>query len=255
MPAEKKPWNIRQIERMKEKEYSKTYLKERQKNTEKPNGYPVTRMILIRDFFRTPDLYKAIAFFLSAQIIIAIISSGVNNPNVAGAMNLLAIVLGVLVVLFAIREINKRQRGDLSRRPFKLSRVIVINLFMFGAFYAATTAYRLLDVPLVAQPNQASLDGLIAQLPLAMIITMVIVSPITEEIVFRELLPYATGPSILSFIIASAIFIALHAPSGLIGWTSYGILATGFLWARLIDNNVYTAIAVHMVWNAFTILI
>ncbi|WP_414632250.1 type II CAAX prenyl endopeptidase Rce1 family protein [Clostridium sp. UBA1652] len=73
-----------------------------------------------------------------------------------------------------------------------------------------------------------------------MIFTIIIVSPITEEIVFCELLPYATGPSYLSFIISSIIFILLHAPVGLMGWTSYGILTAVFLYARLKDNNIYT---------------
>lgn len=35
---------------------------------ELPNNYPITRLILIKDFFRTPDLYKAIVFFLACTL-------------------------------------------------------------------------------------------------------------------------------------------------------------------------------------------
>ncbi|MER2008872.1 MAG: CPBP family glutamic-type intramembrane protease [Psychrobacillus sp.] len=53
-----------------------------------------------------------------------------------------------------------------------------------------------------------------------MMFTMIIVSPVIEEIVFRELLPYATGPSYLCFVISSIIFIALHATFGVMRRTS-----------------------------------
>jgi membrane protease YdiL (CAAX protease family) len=255
MTTARKSLKVRQIERMKEKEYSKSYLKRKQERNEEPNSYPLTRLILIKDFFRTPDLYKAVGFFFSVQLVIATISAGVSYPTFAGAMNILAILLGIITVALSVRTINRRQRLDPTRRRFKFSRVLFIVTAMLVALFLSTYIYNLIGVTMPEQPNQKSLDDLLTQFPLAMIFTMIVVSPVTEEIVFRELLPYATGPSYLSFVIASIIFIALHAPFGIMGWTSYGILAAGFLYARLKDNNVYTGIAVHMIWNAITILI
>lgn len=245
----------RKHDKMKEKEYAKTYLKNKNERLEEPNSYPMTRLILIKDFFKTPDLYKAIAFFFSVQIVIATIAAGVTYPKFAGAMNLLALIIGLVTVILAIRLINKRQRIDPTRRKFKLSRVLFIVTTMLIALYVMTFLYNLIGINMAPQPNQSSLDSLLATFPTAMIFTMIVVSPITEEIVFRELLPFATGPSYLSFVIASIIFVALHAPFGIMGWTSYGILAAGFLYARLKDNNVYTGIGVHMIWNALTILV
>lgn len=250
-----KSLKARQIERMKEKEYSKGYLKRKQERTEEPNNYPLTRLILIKDFFRTPDLYKAVGFFFSAQIVIATVSAGASYPRFAGAMNLLAILIGIITIVLSVRTINRRQRLDSTRRRFRFSRVLFILTVMLVALFLSTYIYNLLGITMPAQPNQTDLDNLLTLFPTAMIFTMIVVSPITEEIVFRELLPFATGPSYLSFGIASLIFIALHAPFGIMGWTSYGILSAGFLYARLKDNNVYTAIAVHMIWNAITILI
>lgn len=255
MPTAKKPLKVRQIERMKEKEYSKTYLQRKQERQEEPNNYPLTRLILIKDFFRTPDLYKAIGFFFSIQIIIAVIAAGVNYPKYAGALNLLAIILGIVIVTLSIRTINRRQRLDPTRRKFKLSRVLFITTVMLIALFLVTYFYSLIGITMSAQPNQMSLNLLFTIYPVAMVFTVLFVSPIIEELVFRELLPFATGPSYLSFVIASLIFIALHAPYGIMGWTSYGILAAGFLYARLKDNNVYTAIAVHMIWNALALIV
>lgn len=246
---------VKMYERMKKKEYTKSYLELKEKREEKPNNYPKTRLILIKDFFRSKDLYKAISFFLGAQVAIMTIAAGVRYPNLAGAMNLLAIITGVIAVFFAIREINTRQRWDETRRRLRWQTVLGVLIMMLLAVFASTFLFNILGVTMPKQPNQMSLDELVGQFPVAMVFTMVVVSPFVEEIVFRELLPYATGPSYLSFIISSLIFVALHAPFGIMGWTSYGILAGGFLLARLKDNNVYTGIVVHMVWNTMSILL
>lgn len=200
-------------------------------------------------------MYKAVAFFLAIQVVIATVAAATVYPNIAGALNMLALVLGIAIVVVAVKLINARQRRDVTRRPFKLMRVISIVAVMFAALTAVTTVLRVMGFTAVQQPNQASLENLVGLFPIVMIFTMVIVSPIVEEFVFRELLPFATGPSYLSFGIASLIFVALHAPFGVMGWTSYGILSAGFLYARLKDNNLYTAIGVHIIWNALTLIL
>lgn len=200
-------------------------------------------------------MYKAVAFFLAIQVVIATVAAATVYPDIAGALNVLALVLGIAIVVVAVKLINARQRRDVTRRPFKLMRVISIVAVMFAALTAVTTVLRVMGFTAVQQPNQASLENLVGLFPIVMIFTMVIVSPIVEEFVFRELLPFATGPSYLSFGIASLIFVALHAPFGVMGWTSYGILSAGFLYARLKDNNLYTAIGVHIIWNALTLIL
>lgn len=254
-PKTSKTFKEAQIQRQKNKEYSKEYLKTKQARNEKPNSYPKTRLILIKDFFRTPDLHKAIAFFLAAQIVIATVAAATIYPNIAGALNLLALIIGILIVGVAVKLINRRQAIENNRRPFKIMRVISIVAVMFAALTLVTIVMRAIGIEAVQQPNQASLENLVGLFPVVMIFTMVIVSPVVEEFVFRELLPYATGPSLLSFGISSLIFVALHAPFGLMGWASYGILSAGFLYARLKDNNLYTAIAVHIIWNALTLIL
>lgn len=205
--------------------------------------------------FRSGQLFQAIAFFFSVQVVIGLIAAGDSYPKMAGAMNLTAIILGVLIITLAIRLINKRQGYDPHRRRFQWSRVVIILAAMLLALTAATFVFNLIGINMNQQPNQQSIEGLVTLFPFAMIFTLLIVSPIIEEIVFRELLPYAIGPSILSFIASSLIFMALHAPFGVMGWTSYGILSVGFLYARLKDNNLYTAIAVHIAWNTITLLL
>lgn len=243
------------IQNLKKKEYNKSYLKAKEARDEKPNAYPKTRLILIRDFFRTPDLYKALFFFLGAQITIGSIGLGVRYENLAGFLNLFAIIFGLLIVGLAIREINKRQRQDETRRRMKPWRTLVILLGIFIAIIISQMFLTAIGIENKPQPNQNSLDQLYTVFPIAIAFVIVVVSPVVEELVFRELLPYATGPSYMSFIVSSFIFMLLHTPYGVIGWTNYSILAVAFLYARLKDNNVYSSISVHMVWNLLTIIL
>lgn len=243
------------VERLKKKEYSKAYLREKEKRYEKPNHYPWSRIILIRDFFRTPDFYKSLFFFFSAQIMLLIIGVGVKNPEMAGFLNLLALIVGVSLVLLAIKEINKRQRLDSSRRKFSLAKMILRVGLVFVVVIALNLTLQLIGVQPQIQPNQAPLDSLYSSIPIATLFAIVIVSPVVEELVFRELLPYASGPSYISFILSSVLFIILHSPFGISGWINYAILSSVFLYARLKDNNVYSSIGVHVTWNLITVLV
>ena len=243
------------VERQREREYSSSYRREREKRQELPNHFPKVKVILFKDLVRNPTLYQAIGLFVSIQIVISVLASAKTFTDIAGALNVLALVLGVAIVIASLYLINKRQARDRTRRRVRLWRVPLIVIGMFLAIIATTTIYNLLGVDVGVQPNQASLDVLVGLFPIAMIFTMVIVSPIVEELVFRELLPYALGASYLSFILSSIIFMFLHAPTGIIGWTSYGILSAGFLYMRLKDNNLYGAILAHIVWNTLTLIL
>lgn len=239
---------------LEEKEFTKAHRERKRERNEEPNNYPRTRFILSKNVFKTPDLHKAIAFFLVLQIVIVAVLVSVNNPSYAGALNLVTIVTSLILITLAIREINRRQRLDSTRRGFRLSRVLMTIISMLAALFLMTFIFNQIGVTLPKQPNQMFLDALLTKSPVAMLLTMLVVAPIIEELVFRELLPYTLGPSYLSFAISSLLFVVLHAPFGLIGWTIYLILAAGFLYARLKDNNIYTAIAVHIIWNTISVI-
>lgn len=243
------------VERQREKDYSTGYKLEREKRQELPNNFPHVRVILFKDLVRNPTLYQAIGLFVSIQVIIAILASAKTFTDIAGALNVIALVLGVLVVTGSLWLVHKRQSRDRMRRRARLWRVPLVVLGMFALIIATTAALTALGVQPGVQPNQASLDVLVGLFPFVMIFTMVVVSPVVEELVFRELLPYALGASYLSFILSSLVFMLLHAPSGAIGWTSYGILSAGFLYMRLKDNNLYGAILAHIAWNALTLIL
>lgn len=240
--------------KLREKELTKSYKNYKQKHSESSNSYPMTRLILIKDFFRTPDLYKAIAYFLSLQVIMVMITVSSQTPKYAGALNLFSMIGAILLIILSIKEINKRQHLDKTRRKVRLSHVFQTIAVMLLVLFGLSFLYTQIGWVMHEQENQQALNALFSAFPVAMFLVIVLTAPIVEELVFRELLPYAAGPSYLSFGIASLLFIVLHSPSGIVGWSSYLILAAGFLFARLRDNNIYASIIVHMVWNMLSII-
>lgn len=243
---------------LKRKEYSKKYLQKLDKRNSVPHSYPKARLVLLWDFLKSKDLHKAIGLFLGSQISIFLLLFGVDYPGYAPVIGIMSIAIGLLCVILSIREINRRQSKDVSRKPvrFKLVfKTVILALLATTIIPMFLTKFGVSSGGPAIQPNQEMVDSTLALFPLPMIFTTIIVAPFIEEIIFRELLPYATGPSYLSFILTSLLFIIVHSPNGVIGWISYGIASIGFLSVRLINNNVYSSIAVHFIWNVMSLIL
>lgn len=241
--------------RIKRKEYSKDYLKIKDKRTQEQHSYPKVRLVMVRDFLRSKDLRKSVGLFLGSQLSIVLLLVGVNYPTYFPLISVLSMIVGAMCIVFSVMEINKRQRRDITRKP--VDGLLVFKILILSLL--ATTALSILFEPSglsgSAQPNQQAINDTLKLFPIPMMFTVLIVAPVVEEVIFRELLPYASGPSYLSFVFASLLFVVVHTPSGMVGWIGYGITAIGFLSARLINNNVYTGILVHLLWNMMSLFL
>ncbi|OMF76686.1 CPBP family intramembrane glutamic endopeptidase [Paenibacillus glucanolyticus] len=218
------------------------------------NSYPLFRWPSIKKMFRSRVLYQAIFFFLSPQLFPIAVMIGSWYPGYTSLINVLSILIGLIILTLAIRIIRKRQYEYDYARRIRILPVLGILSGCIIALTIMTYLFALFGITLPSQTNQTSLDAMFDRFPLLMVFMIVILAPVTEELVFRELLPHTLGPSITSFITSSLLFVAIHSPSGIMGWSSYGIMAAGFLFARLNQRSIYAGIAVHVVWNLFSIL-
>jgi len=229
-----------------------------QSTTQRP--YPFVKRIPILDVFKSKDLYKAIAYFIGLQLVVVFISLDAMGDTFNGIYATTAVCLSAMLITLALQGMQKRYKQQVkiatnTIHPVRsVVEVFLIILVMLIALVLATFVYNLLGITMPTQPNQESLTALTTQLPIIMLFFMIIVAPIIEEYIFRELLPHTIGVSYISFIASSILFAVVHAPFGLMGWTSYMILTAGFLYARLYRNNIYYAIAVHMIWNLLSVL-
>lgn len=199
--------------------------------------------------FEHRELYQAVAFFFSPQLFPISVMLGTMYPGYTALINVVTILSGLIILTFAIRVIIKRQREYGYVNRIRILPVLGVFIGCIFALTIMTYLYGLIGVTLPSQPNQESLDTMVVRFPLVMFFMIAILAPVTEELVFRELLPNMLGPSYISFITSSLLFVAIHSPSGIMGWTSYGIMSAGFLYARLGQRSIYASIAVHVVWN------
>lgn len=93
--------------------------------------------------------------------------------------------------------------------------------------------------------------------------TIVVSTPILEELIFREFLPRAIeSPKLkwnkynwLGYGLTIILFTILHAPNGLNGILSYGLLAVTFTIMRIRYHSVYASIGTHVLWNTIVFAI
>lgn len=217
------------------------------------NSYPFFRWPSIKKVFGR-ELYQAIAFLLSPQLFPIAVMLGTIYPAYTALINIVSILIGIFILIFAIRIIQKRQREYGYATRVRILPVLGVFIGCIIALILMTYIYGLFGLALASQPNQVSLDTMVGRFPILMFFMIAILAPVTEELVFRELLPNILGASYVSFFTSSFLFVAIHSPSGILGWTSYGIMAAGFLYARLSQRSIYAAIAVHILWNIVSII-
>lgn len=218
------------------------------------NSYPFFRWPSIKETFGRRELYQAVGFFFGPQIFPIVVILGTRYPRYTALINVMSILIGLIMLTLAIRVISKRQREYGYASRVRILPVLGVFISCIIALTVMTYLYSFIEITLPSQPNQVSLDAMFGRFPLVMVFMIVILAPVTEELVFRELLPNVLGPSYISFITSSFLFVAIHSPSGIIGWTSYGIMAAGFLYARLGQRSIYASVAVHVVWNIVSII-
>jgi len=238
--------------------YTKQHWREKEKKKERANIYPTVRKIKIKHFVTSPDTYIAAGLFLMQILLQSISLIPINNPEVTTATSAGHIVLTLILVIIGVRVIRKRQFVDPTRRKVKGETIIksVLLLVTSTAIIAVISmVIQSIGGTLPTQSNQEALRVMQDMAPLTTIINIIVVAPLVEELVFRELIPYVTGPSILSFVAGSILFTLLHSPAGITGMLSYGSVSAVFLYARLRDNNIYSSVIVHVIWNTLALAI
>lgn len=218
--------------------------------------YPLVKMPSWRLFIQK-EFYQAIGMMIMSQITLlgaALIS---KYPKASIPLNILVIALTMLTIVFAYKII--KTQDSLDDKPKKINfnwkHYVLSILALVGYLYIQPVISSLFKIAQEPQANQESINSMISSAPFAMFICVAIIAPICEELTFRLLLPKSFGNSIISFIIMSILFTALHTPTGISGWISYGLLAVILLSTRLLSNNITNSIATHISWNTFTFLI
>ena len=218
--------------------------------------YPLVKMPSWRLFIQK-EFYQAIGMMIMSQITLLGAALIPKYPKASIPLNILVIALTILTIIFAYKII--KTQDSLDDKPKKINfswkHYTLSILALIGYLSIQPVISSLFKIAQESQKNQESINSMISAAPFAMFICVAIIAPICEELTFRLLLPKSFGNSIISYIIMSILFTALHTPTGISGWISYGLLAVILLSTRLLSNNITNSIATHISWNTFTFLI
>lgn len=107
----------------------------------------------------------------------------------------------------------------------------------------------------VVQPNQEALTNSFADSAVPMAIYIVLIAPITEELIFREFLPSVFYYKKSIYIVTAILFTLLHLPNGLEGLLIYGSLSALFTYLRYAGGNIRYNLIMHIAWNTFGLII
>lgn len=214
----------------------------------KPPVYPRMRRMSLLDILKSPDLWWGIYFFVLFQASLYLIAVGGMAEN-STPWTVGGIALGIFVVTHGLMQSTKRQMIKIRYDLPSIGKMAGMVLLAYVLIYAISWGLLYIGIMPTVQPNQEVVVQIMQRQALPMLFITCIVAPVAEELVFREYLPYAGGASMVSFVISSLLFTMLHAPAGLSGWLTYGVMSAVFLHLRLKGNNIKQAIGGHMLYN------
>ena len=164
-----------------------------------------------------------------------------------------AATLLLLVFIFIGLHVLTFKLFDLKEIKGKL---LAWTVLVFCTFFILNIGLSLLityfQPDYLSPDNQQAVEALVGQMAsLGAFVNIVILTPITEEILFRGLIMKYTFPLIpaLGALVASLVFTYLHGPANLIDFMIYFILSAGITFVYWKTRKIEYAIFYHMIQN------
>lgn len=167
----------------------------------------------------------------------------------------LLMMLVLLLYLFGYKP-NLFSEGSVSKSKFKLSlKIYVIMWLSLTLFNLAVSVL----MPHYTQPaNQQVIEVLVSQQnTLIMFVTLVIIAPIAEELIFRGLIMRGMFPKypFVGFAVSATFFTLAHSPANAIDFMTYFILSVGLTYIYWRTREIKYPIMIHMIQNFLSFII
>lgn len=201
-------------------------------------------------------LYLFLSIFLSS-----IFSNIINSGNF-WIKNIMALLIELLIMLILFFIYHKKIIKDFKSFKENYKSIMNISLKNWALGLAIMFVSNIIISMIVGDManNEAANRALLLSTPIYAIITMIIVAPITEEIIFR-LSPRKAFTKKLPYLIYSGMFFgSMHLLSST-SWLEilyiipYGALGLFFAKAYQETDNIWSSITIHMVHNALAVIL
>lgn len=168
-------------------------------------------------------------------------------------------VITICLSIIVLKEFLKIQIQDLKKHWKHILLMIFVTLFMAYMLEILGSLLSSLFTSQMVSSNQQSLDKLTQSVPLLSLISIIILAPICEELIFRGFIftSIAHKHKKLAYIISAGLFGILHVlPAIMAGNISEIYLSLPYIFTGLAlcfaydrTNNLFTSIGVHMTIN------
>lgn len=208
------------------------------------------------------NILKFIIVVLMHLIILPVISFGISNSlfNTNKLLFQIVSLLFSMIFMIVLFLINRKKLIE-SFKKIDLNTIKRIFIYWL-AIYATTVIISLIFSPLLNNipENESLARNLILKYPLINIITVIIVAPFVEEMVYRFYPRKIFNNKLIFIIVSSLIFGFIHVSNfytsieSLIHFLQYSIIGSFIAKIYYETDNIFSAIILHSFHNLIALL-
>lgn len=171
-------------------------------------------------------------------------------------LQILLLILLVLLVYLVGYKPSLFSEGRILESKIKTSFKIYLATWLSLILFDLLISFL---IPNYSQPmNQQLIEVLVDQQnTIIMFVTLVVIAPISEEIIFRGLIMRGMFPKypIIGFIVSTVFFALAHSPGNSIDFIVYFILSVGLTYVYWRTREIKYPIIIHMVQNFISFIV
>lgn len=217
----------------------------------------------VKNFFK--EIGKSLLVFLLYLGLVLILSNAfknlINSSNF-WISNLIAILVELIVLIVLFLIYHKRIIADFKEYKNNIKNIMSTSLknWIIGLILMLVSNVIISFITGNIANNEEMNRSLLVSTPLYAITAMILIAPLTEEIIFR-LSPKKAFTKKIPYLIYSAIFFgSMHLLSStslieLLYVIPYGALGFFFAKSYYETNNIFSSISIHMIHNTVAVIL
>ncbi len=215
-----------------------------------------------------------IALYMAFSPFLITVLSATPLANSYIGKNIIFLVSEILILACLIAIFHKRFFKDFKdfKKNYKkyLKKVIPYWVIGFIIMMFSNIVINLIITPDGMAANEAANRNILGQLPIYSVISMCIIGPICEELMFRVSFRKAFSNIIVYSLFTGLFFAAMHVTTGIESWhisyllkhwqellyfIPYGSIGFALGYSFYKTDNIFSSISLHVMHNSLTVLL
>lgn len=207
--------------------------------------------------------FYGLIIYFAISFIVSYIIKTIPNPTTF-SYNIILISREIITLILLIIIFRKRLKKDFIDfdKNYKSYLSFGYKIWIFGILIMILSNNLIYNfITSNAAANQSANVAIMNRLPLYSIVSIIMIGPFIEEIVFRLSFKNVLKNKKLYYILTVLIFTSLHVLNGinspieLLFVIPYGTLAIALSYILDKTDNIFTTIIIHSIHNAFSVVL